>query len=274
MEEVDKESVLQYINGQGPITTFWHLKFGTLTGFYRFAMCRRYVNRCPLPAIVPKRPSAYVPYIYTAAEMRLLLGGIDKVCAHAKCKLDAKTFRTLLLLLWGSGLRVGEALNLTLSNVDLPNRVLTIRDTKFYKSRLVPIDPKIAKAMTSYAQVRRKRPRTDGKDSPFFTTPSGNFGLHILESYFRKLCNSVGVVRTDGARYQPRLHDIRHAFATTKILSWYEAGMDVQKLLPSLSTYMGHGSLNATQRYLSMTPEVLRAACSRFEKYALEVHDE
>ena len=95
-----------------------------------------------------------------------------------------------------------------------------------------------------------------------------------MERYFRKLCDSVGVVRHDGARYQPRLHDLRHSFATDRILSWYQAGENVQRLLPCLSTYLGHGTLAATQRYLTATPEVLREASARFEQYAMEVKDE
>jgi site-specific recombinase XerD len=81
-------------------------------------------------------------------------------------------------------------------------------------------------------------------------------------------------VRLDGARYQPRLHDIRHSFATNRVLSWYQDGADVQRLLPSLSTYLGHGTLAATQRYLTTTAEVLKEASNRFEQYALEVYYE
>ncbi len=90
-----------------------------------------------------------------------------------------------------------------------------------------------------------------------------------VERTFRKLCNYCGIHREDGARYQPRLHDIRHTFALSRLLDWYRKGADVQRLLPHLSTYLGHVNISATQRYLTMTSELLSEASSRFEKYAL-----
>jgi integrase len=90
---------------------------------------------------------------------------------------------------------------------------------------------------------------------------------------FARVRRSARIIRTDGARYQPRLHDLRHAFAGHRLTAWYRAGADVQRLLPQLSTYLGHLSVASTQVYLTMTPELLREACLRFERYAdLEGH--
>ena len=95
----------------------------------------------------------------------------------------------------------------------------------------------------------------------------------MIEYAFRRLRRHVGVYRSDGARYQPRLHDMRHSFAINRLTSWYREGADVQKLLPQLATYLGHVKLSATQVYLTMTPELLREASLRFERYAFrEVH--
>ena len=269
--EVEKQQVLSYLTGQGPLTTFWHRKFEALTGFYRFALSRGYIAESPLPTIIPKRPKAFVPYIYTDEEIRNILAGVPKACAHQKCPIDASTLRTLLLLLWGTGLRISEALLLTVPDVDLCSNLLTIRDTKFFKTRLVPIDPELTKLLSLYAKAQKRRPLLDGEPSFFFSTHKGTcISLTLVELYFRKLCKLGGVVRQDGARYQPRLHDIRHAFATNRVLSWYREGVDVQSLLPCLSTYLGHGTLAATQRYLTAIPEVLREACNRFEQYAME----
>jgi len=269
--EVERKQVLRYINGQGPVTFFWHRKYEALTGFYRFAIARGYIAESPLPTVIPKRPKAFVPYIYSSEEMRALLGGVEKVCAHKKCPIDAATFRTILVLLWGTGLRIGEALHLTVTDVDLPLVLLTVRDTKFFKTRFVPIDPQLAKVLATYGKSRVTRPIADSEVSFFFTTRQGTSLTHtFVERYFRKLCKSVGIARNDGARYQPRLHDIRHTFGTNRVLSWYQEGADVQRLLPSLSTYLGHGTLAATQRYLTATAEVLREASNRFEQYAQE----
>ncbi len=97
--------------------------------------------------------------------------------------------------------------------------------------------------------------------------------IQIVEQAFTRLRRYAGVGRADGARYQPRLHDMRHSFAVHRLTSWYRQGADVQKLLPQLATYLGHVSIAATQVYLTMTPELLHAASVRFEQYAFkEVH--
>ncbi|EFJ3515575.1 hypothetical protein E7V44_19105 [Escherichia coli] len=104
---------------------------------------------------------------------------------------------------------------------------------------------------------------------PFFSSPEGNrICAYTLQSYFRRLCNNCSIWRQDGARYQPRIHDLRHSFAVHRLVSWYQKGEDVQLLLPHLSVYLGHVHLRATQVYLSMTPQLLDEASLRFEAYA------
>jgi site-specific recombinase XerD len=184
--------------------------------------------------------------------------------------METQTCRTLLLLLYGAGLRISEALSLTLLDVDVAAAVLTIRESKFYKTRFVPVGPKLASTLASYQSFRLQQ-HPFQTPSPFLVSRSGQaLTVSIAERTFRKLCASAGVVRHDGARYQPRLHDLRHAAAVHRLIAWYRAGADVQKLLPQLATYLGHVHIAATQRYLTMTPELLREASRRFERYALE----
>ena len=181
------------------------------------------------------------------------------------------TFRTLLLLLYGTGLRISEALSLTLTDVDLTDSLLTIRNTKFFKTRWVPIGPQLNKRLVVYAKVRRKLHRRARNDSTFFATSHGDPLLRsTVERIFRLLCERTSVCRKDGTRFQPRLHDIRHTFALNRLISWYREGADVQSLLPCLSTYLGHVDVKATQRYLTMTPELLHEASLRFHRYAIE----
>ena len=107
------------------------------------------------------------------------------------------------------------------------------------------------------------------EQAPFLTTRAGRRLEHrALQNAFERLRERAGVRRTDGARYQPRLHDLRHTFAVHRLTSWYRQGADVQKLLPVLSVYLGHAHLSSTQAYLSMTPELLQQANRRFERYA------
>ncbi len=266
---VTPNSVQQYLAGTGPITTFWHRKFEALNGFYQYAFSRGHVSSSPLPTIMPKRPAAFRPYIYTHDEFRRLLEMTDILRNSRRCQVQSATFRTLLLLLYGTGLRISEALSLTLTDVDLPGGLLIIRDTKFFKTRWVPIGPQLTAVLIIYAKIRRPRPARN--DSAFFATCHGNaLKRSTAERIFRLLCERAGIRRTDGGRLQPRLHDIRHTFAVNRLVSWYRDGANVQRLLPFLSTYMGHVDLAATQHYLTMTPELLHEASMRFQQYALE----
>ena len=162
--------------------------------------------------------------------------------------LEPHTFRSLLLLLYGVGLRIGEALHLTLADVDLSAAVVTIRDTKFYKTRLVPLGPNICGAMRHYAEQRQEAHPPQAAESPFFVDRKGRRlrGATVRRA-FAQLRRCASVSRTDGARYQPRLHDLRHAFVGHRLTSCTEPGRIYRRLLPQLSTYLGHVSVAATQ---------------------------
>ncbi len=268
--DVGSDSTSAYLFGKGPLTSFWHRKFEALTGFYRYAISRDYVSSSPLPTMIPKRPPPYISYIYTAEEFKDLLKATD-LLQRSRFQVDAITFRTLLLLLFNTGLRIAEAMSLKLADVAFSTDLLTIVDSKFHKSRLVPISHRLTLVLDDYAKQKHMIDRSEPSgNSVFFMRRNGlplNHGC--VGRAFRYLCNHCGISRDDGARYQPRVHDIRHAFAVTRLLDWYQQGADVQRLLPHLSTYLGHLNISATQRYLAMTPELLREANSRFERYAL-----
>lgn len=269
--EVAPSLVQSYLNGTGPITTFWHRKFEALSGFYRFAISRGHISSSPLPTIIPKRPASFQPYIYTHDQFRRLIKMTDILSNSRRCQVQPTTFCTLLLLLYGTGLRISEALSLTLADVDLPASLLTVRNTKFFKTRWVPIGPQLTAVLVTYAKTRRLLPRPARNNSAFFATLRGN-GLtrSTTERIFRMLCERVGIRRIDGGRLQPRIHDIRHTFALNRLISWYREGKDVQRLLPFLATYMGHVDVAATRRYLAMTPELLNEASLLFQRYATE----
>ncbi len=138
LTEVDAEAIRRYIDGKGPVTRAWFSRFHTVAGFYRFATARQYTTRAPLPPRPPKPPAEFIPYIYSETDVRALLTAVD--ARHEEDWLVLpQTARTLLLFLYATGLRISEALALTMADVDLREAILTIRETKFYKSRLVPI---------------------------------------------------------------------------------------------------------------------------------------
>lgn len=174
-----------------------------------------------------------------------------------------------MLLLYGAGLRISEALALTLADVDLSVSLLTIRESKFYKTRLVPIGPRLTAVLRTYADARGRQRHANDPAGPFFVTRTGTAVTRgMAERAFVRLRDIAGIAREEGARYQPRLHDLRHAMAVHRLVAWYREGADVQRLLPQLATYLGHVDVAATQRYLAMTPELLREASRRFERYA------
>ncbi|HVN81346.1 MAG TPA: tyrosine-type recombinase/integrase [Terriglobia bacterium] len=270
MRDIEPAQICDFINGKGPVTAAWHYRFGLLRRFYRFALSRGYVSATPLPKIVPKRPPPCPPYIYTLDELRRLLVAIPTLC-FKRTPFLGEVFRALFLMLYGTGLRIHEAVSLTFGDVDLVDQLITVYNTKFFKSRLVPIGPRLAQELSSYVKQRWPSSKPPTAEYPFFALRKGT---SISDSYatriFRRLRRITGIKRADGARYQPRVHDIRHTAAVHRLVAWYRQGEDVQRLLPHLSTYLGHVDLAATQRYLSMTPELLREANRRFEHYAFK----
>ncbi len=147
--DVEAHGVTQYLAGNGPVTLFWHRKYEALSGFYRFALGRGYVQYSPLPTTVPKRPQPFQPYIYSQEELRDILKAVGKY-ETPRTALEETTLRTLLLLLYGAGLRIGEALALTRADIDLDTDLLTIHESKFYKTRLVPIGPKLTAVLREH----------------------------------------------------------------------------------------------------------------------------
>jgi integrase/recombinase XerD len=266
LDRIEPEQVRAFMDGTGAMTRFWYRKLDALRGFYRFALARRYTPRSPLPTNVPRCPQAFVPYIYSEEEIKRLLAA---AASRERCNLSSLTCRTLLLVLYGTGLRIGEALGLDVTDVDLESALLRIRETKFYKTRIVPVGADLTRVLRDYLLERSKGAPIPA-DGPFLLTRQGKRPSRAgAEEAFKQLRRQAKVSRIDGSRYQPRLHDMRHTYAVTRLVRWYREGADVQRLLPQLATYLGHVHISGTQRYLTMTPELLRQASLRFERYAL-----
>ena len=266
-DRVSDRQVLDFLAGNGPLTRTRSNKHGALAGFYRYAISRGYADRAPLPDNEPREPKSAPPYIFQHDELRRMFRAVD-VCQRRATKLDAYTFRTLLLLLYGTGLRIGEARRLALVDVDLQNDMLTVRSSKFHRTRLVPVGPQLAGPLRAYATDRANRPCPAGMDSAFLAYRDGTaMRRTAVETAFARLLGLAGVHCSDGVRRNPSLHGMRHTFAVHRLTSWYRQGANVQRLLPVLSTYLGHVSLDGTRVYLSMTPELLQQASIRFDHH-------
>jgi len=181
------------------------------------------------------------------------------------------TFMTLVGLLAATGLRPGEALALDVHDVDLAGAILAIRDSKFGKSRFVPLDESARSALADYARLRDSI-RPDRDTLAFLVSERGaRLGPCAARRTFAKLCEAVGLrPRLPGRRVGrgPRLQDIRHTFATRRLIEWYQDDLDVGRLMPRLTTYLGHGRVSATYWYIQAVPELLRLATERLEATA------
>lgn len=257
-----------FCRGAGPPTCWWERKHQTLRGFFKYLVSRGHLAASPLLEPGPRIARCFEPYIYSHDELRRLLDA-TAILESSRSPLQPLTFRTLLLALYGAGLRPSEGLRLRCCDVDLADRVLAIWDTKFFKSRLVPIGAPLVAAFDAYRKARQRLPMPNEARSAFFASRTGGaISLSWLEKVFVRLREHAGVQRLPDARWQPRLHDMRHAFAVHRLIAWYREGADVQACLPLLSTYLGHVNLSGTQAYLTMTPELLGEASKRFERYA------
>jgi len=166
-------------------------------------------------------------------------------------------------------LRVSEAISLTVSDVDLIQQLVTVRNTKFHKTRIVPIGPRLTQHLTAYLKCRRLLALPEGEKSAFLCTRTGHrcCYIHIVEN-FQRVRSAAGISCPPGEPRPPRLHDLRHTAAAHRVLAWYRTGKDVQQLLPRLATYLGHRDISSTQHYLQMSPALLREANQRFARYA------
>jgi integrase/recombinase XerD len=212
----------------------------------------------------PRRPS---PYLFTPTEIAKLLAGAMNMRPHGS--LRPILWQTLLGLLASTGLRVGEALRLKASDVllqaDMPH--LRIVETKFRKSRLVPLHPTAARQLRHYEEQRERLGYNALSDS-FFVSENGKALDHTsVWLSFRRLTRRLGILPRDGSR-NPCLQCLRHTFAVERLREWYRLGVDVQALIPNLSVYLGHLKPQETYWYLTATPELLTAAAAAFQPYA------
>jgi integrase len=204
------------------------------------------------------------PHIYSDDEITALLNAASGL--RSKGGLRPHTYTTLFGLLAATGLRISEALHLDRADVDLRSGVLTVTNTKFRKSRLVPLHPSTITALKAYAE-RRDRAFPFMKTGTFFVSDCGaHLYYTTVRSAFVKLRRHLGWAN-HSLRRLPRIHDIRHTFACRRLLAWYRDGADIAQKMPALSTYLGHVSVEGTYWYLTAAPDLMAIASSRFEEH-------
>lgn len=212
----------------------------------------------PAPDILSHHYCRVTPHLYTPGQVAALLEATNSLQPALRCH----TYATFLALLSVSGLRTGEACRLNDADIDVENGMLLVKDSKFGKSRDVPIHETTLAALQAYAR-ERDRLRTTTTTTAFFISGRGT-RLHVtnLSSTFTRLRELAGIHSMPGSR-QARLHDFRHSFSTGTLLDWYRSGEDVQAKLPLLSAYLGHADPKSTYWYLSGAPELMELAANR-----------
>ena len=220
---------------------------------------RTYVpGRALFPAGIP----VFRARIYSDEELRGLLRAVPEVVPDRPA-LHRETIRTALLALYATGLRAGELGRLRVGDVDLAARTFLVRDTKFFKSRLVPFSTSLADRLAQYFAARGAP--SDPKASFFVDRGGRPLSTQKISHVFHRLVLAAAIPARSGGR-GPRLHDMRHTFAVRRVLAWYREGADVTAKLPLLATYMGHASVLSTHVYLTATADLMREASGRFER--------
>lgn len=224
----------------------------------------RIVRSNPTLRIPPLRIRAYKPYIYSLKEIHQILEEAGKYKYRRRDNMLGPTLETMTFLIYACGLRLSEARNLKIQDIDFEENTLSLWKTKFHKERLVPFSPAVAGRLKYYLDLRQKLLPPSNPEAPFFCHAGGKYSSMIIFYHFRRLLVRCGLAKPAG-RGGPRIHDLRHAFAVHRLYKWYQDGHDILNKLPLLSTYMGHVHIASTQVYLNITQALLREGDRRFQ---------
>jgi integrase len=247
-----------------PIT--WARRLKMLRPFARYLQQFEPRTEVPDESIFGSVDQRLAPHIYSDAEIVDLLGAARGL----RPDLRGAGYEALFGLLACSGLRVSEAVHLRDADVDLRAGMLTVRRTKFAKSRQVPLHPSTIQALSGYRRLRNLHVERD-LEAPFFVGTRGKrlgqpLTLHQIDRVFATLRDQLGWINR-GAHHAPRVHDLRHSFIVRRVMLWHTQGINVDQAMLSLSTYVGHAMVTNTYWYLSAVPELIAVATSKFESY-------
>jgi integrase len=247
----------------------WARRLKLLQPFVRYL--RQFDPRTEVPdeSVFGPVPGRVAPHIYREDEIVDLLVAARRL--NPPGSLRPMTFETLFGLIAAVGLRVSEALAVLDADVDLSAGMLTVRQSKFAKSRRLPLHPSTVEALARYRRLRSRKVRTTA-ETPFFVGMRGKrlgqpLSERQVDRVFSELRDRLGWVNR-GAHAEPRIHDLRHSFAVRRVMLWHERGTDIDQAMLALSTYLGHAKISNTYWYLTGVPELMALAGNNFERYA------
>lgn len=258
------EAYLKSLDGLQPITR--RVRLSAVRQFLLYLRQFEPETFVPDSSLAPARSSPRAPYIYTNEEIRALL----REALNFPFRYPRRRwllYHSLLAFLYATGMRISEALALMLRDVDLNRGLVHIRKTKFHKARVVPLLGSTCEGLGRYLTARAERGHPTTPEAPLFVNKEGKpLPYSTARQAFAAIAKCAGVRGAKETR-RPRIHDLRHTAAVRRLYLWYQAGKDVQALLPVLVTYLGHSAVRCTEIYLTTTAELLAEANKRFENH-------
>jgi integrase/recombinase XerD len=241
----------------------WAARLSVVRGFARYWSATEPKTEIPPEGLLPYRPKRAKPYLYSDEQICQLVEAAKSM--PATHSLQPWTYHCLFGLLAVTGLRISEALNLRSTDVDWSEGILTIRDSKFGTSRLIPLHASSLKVLSDYGALRDRL--FADRNTPYFfcSRSAGRLDEGQVRRVFYVISRQIGI-RGASAKRGPRLHDFRHRFAVQTLLRWHRIGEDVRRRLPILSTYLGHGHVTDTYWYVTGTPELMTAVGQRLDQ--------
>jgi len=226
----------------------------------------------PDHALFPPLHQRIRPHIFTEGEIASLLDAAEGLTPTPSSPLRREGFRLAIVLLYTTGLRRGELVQLILGDCEPQEHTLLIRESKFHKSRLAPLSPDVGREIDRYLKARRIRGLPFSKDTPLLWNRSRGGRPYTgagLAQGIRQLLRTTGIRTREGRL--PRVHDFRHGFAVNALLRWYRTDADVHAKLPLLAAYMGHVSIASTYHYLQLIEPLAASASARFDRHCSTV---
>jgi integrase len=264
-QSVSREIVERYIDSVKELSPGTRVnRIGVLRQFCRYLSYFDPRTCIVHRGFIPRR-TRLAPHIYTESEVRDIMAAARKL--GPKGSLRPVVVSTLIGLLYSTGLRIGETLNLTLGDIDLKRRVIEVRKGKFGKSRYVPISLSTANQLSAYVHRRQQAGFSAAPTAPVFLNLIGKKHGHPgFETLFLEIIRGLGL-RGPKGELGPRIHDLRHTFAVNRLLAWYRHGDNLAAKLPLLSTYLGHSTVTGTEVYLHATAQLLESTGKRFHSH-------
>jgi integrase len=228
-----------------------------------------------IPAVPKYRKTNFLPHIYTKSEMQAIFEACDGLRSKSREKKSIiMSFPALIRFLYGTGVRISEALSLKYMDINLKDNYFVLRDTKNGKERVLPFSDSLSSVLAEYDSCRKKLPLKLTANDCFFISLNGNpITANAVYLRFREILNIVGIPYI-GKNHGPRIHDLRHTFAVHSLATMAYNGIDLYCTLPVLSNYLGHQSLEATNRYVRLTSEIYPDLLKNIDSLYLNVFPE